>query len=483
MLFIDQLIFKVMISSFRNFAKTKFAGILVFIMIIPFVFWGMGGMFSSGNTNTIAKINKKNISAQEFIDYLNGSGIPQKSIKDNLDKNIIEELLSGLISTTLLDLEVKDYNLIISENTLLKKITKNKNFQDESGNFQRMKYEKFLLENNQSAPQFESRLKKRELQKNLFDYIGAGSISPNFLIKKLYEEENKKLEIDFINLESFYKTKDSFTENELNVFIQENKEQLKVEYLDFNYILINPQNLLGVNEFNQSFFDKIDQIEIDIANGIEFAEIVKNFEIKSINRTNARYSPDLNEIEKKIFELKKNKIDIFENNDEYILFEISKIEPKIPDLKDNQTKKEITELVYQRNKFDYNRDLLEKITNKKFDENDFLKMSDNLIQNTKLNSIRDNKKFDISAVKVLYSLPINSFTLINDEENNIYLAKVKNFETLTIDSNDELFKEYINKQNSNIKNNMLKSYDLYLNDKYKVELNQKTIERVKNFFQ
>ena len=48
---------------------------------------------------------------------------------------------------------------------------------------------------------------------------------------------------------------------------------------------------------------------------------------------------------------------------------------------------------------------------------------------------------------------------------------------------DELFKEYINKQNSNIKNNMLKSYDLYLNDKYKVELNQKTIERVKNFFQ
>ena len=46
-----------MISSFRNFAKTKFAGILVFIMIIPFVFWGMGSMFSSGNTNNIAKIN------------------------------------------------------------------------------------------------------------------------------------------------------------------------------------------------------------------------------------------------------------------------------------------------------------------------------------------------------------------------------------------------------------------------------------------
>ena len=109
----------------------------------------------------------------------------------------------------MLKLEVKDYNLIISENTLFKKITKNKNFQDENGNFQRIKYEKFLLENNQSAPQFEIRLKDRELQKNLFDYIGAGSVSPQFLINKLFEEENKKLVIDFINLEVFYKTKNS----------------------------------------------------------------------------------------------------------------------------------------------------------------------------------------------------------------------------------------------------------------------------------
>ena len=34
--------------------------------------------------------------------------------------------------------------------------------------------------------------------------------------------------------------------------------------------LINPKNLIGINEFNQSFFDKIDQIEIDIANEMDF---------------------------------------------------------------------------------------------------------------------------------------------------------------------------------------------------------------------
>ena len=59
-----------MISSFRNFAKTKFAGLLVFIIIIPFVFWGMGDVFRGGNQNVIATIDSKKISAQEFVNYL-----------------------------------------------------------------------------------------------------------------------------------------------------------------------------------------------------------------------------------------------------------------------------------------------------------------------------------------------------------------------------------------------------------------------------
>ncbi len=472
-----------MIGSFRNFAKTKFAGILVFIMIIPFVFWGMGSMFSSGNTNTIAKLNKTNISTQEFIDYLNTTGIPQEKIRENLQNNIIEELLSGLISTTLLDLEIKDYNLIISENTLLKKIKENKNFHDENGNFQRIKYEKFLLENNQSAPEFEQRLKKRELQKNLFDYIGAGTISPKFLIDKLYEEENKKIEIDFINLKNFYKKKENFTDLELNNFIEENKDQLKVDYLDFNYVVINPQNLIGINEFNQSYFDKIDQIDVDIANGLKFETIVENFNLKVIKKKNFKFSTNNNEIENKIFELRNNNFDIFEIGDDYILYNIGNIDVRKPDLNDEETKNEIMELVAQKDKFEYNRMLLEKIKNNKFDNSDFSKMGQNMIETIKLNSIRDNNKFEINSVQILYSIPINSFTLINDEKNNIYLAKIKKIENQSINDDQKILNEYINKHNSNSKNEMLKSYDLYLNNKYKVTLNQKTIDRVKNFFQ
>ena len=471
-----------MISSFRNFAKTKFAGLLVFIMIIPFVFWGMGSMFSSGNTNNIAKINKINISTQEFIDHINNSNIPQQTIRENLDKNIIEELLSTLVSTTLLDLEVKDFDLIISENTLLKKIKTNKNFLNKNGNFERIKYEKFLLENNQSAPAFELRLRGRELQKNLFDYIGAGSVVPEFLVNKIFEEENKKIEIEFINLQNFYKKKENISDIDIKKFVDNNKENLKIEYIDFNYAIINPKNLIGVEEFNQTFFDKIDQIEIDISNNLDFEEILSNTDIKTINKTNFRYSDNKSDIEKKIFEVRNIEFDIIENQNDYILYKINKSEERTPDLNDPELKNEVLELVHQKEKFDFNSQLLKKIDKKIFKNDEFIKMGGNQIENLQLKSIKDNNKFEINAVELLYSLPLNSFTLINDEKNNIYLAKIKKILYQNIGSNKEKLEEYISKQNTNTKNSILKSYDLFLNEKYNVVLNQKTIERVKNFF-
>ena len=195
-----------MIETLKKFGAKKLGGlILIAVIIIAFGFGGFGGGFSTNNQNNIAKINKTNVTTQDFMNYVNESGISQQAIRENLENNIIEELLSGLISTTLIDLEVKDFDLSITELTVLKKIKENKNFQDENNVFQRTKYEKFLLSNNMSAPMFELQLKNRELQKHLFDFIGAGTITPDFQTKKKFEEENKSLELEYFAMENFYK--------------------------------------------------------------------------------------------------------------------------------------------------------------------------------------------------------------------------------------------------------------------------------------
>jgi peptidyl-prolyl cis-trans isomerase D len=470
------------IAKYLN--KNKIGGIiLIIVIIIAFGFGGFGGGFMSNNQNNIAKINKTNVTTQDFINYINQTGVSQRVIKDNLNNNILEELLSGLISTTLLDLEVKDFNIMLSENSLLKRIKLNDNFIDENGIFQRTKYEKFLLENSISAPIFEQRLKERELQKKLFDFIGAGTISPSFLTAKLYENENKKLELNFIDLSKFYKKDAEFSDEDLLEFIDENNDQLKVEYIDFKYAKINPKNLVGVDEFNQTFFDKVDQIENNILNGVSFDQIVSEFNLESITVNDYKYSENTDEIRKKIYEVRNNNLDIFENNENFIIYTIENLIKKKPDIKDKQIRNEIIKLVTQKSKFDYNKELLEKIRDKKFDDNEFSILGKDQIQFLILNSIKDNKKFDINSVQMLYSLPINTFTLINDVNNKVYIAKIKNYKDVDLKKNSDEFKLYITKEKTNNRNAILKSYDILLNGKYKVDINQNAINNVKNLFQ
>jgi peptidyl-prolyl cis-trans isomerase D len=472
-----------MIETLKKFGAKKLGGlILIAIIIIAFGFGGFGGGFSTNNQNNIAKINKTNVTTQDFMNYLNESGISQQAIRENLNNNIIEELLSGLISTTLIELEVEDFDLSITQLTVLKIIKENKNFHDENNIFQRTKYEKFLLSNNMSAPMFELQLKNRGLQKHLFDLIGAGTITPNFLTKKKFEEENKSLDIEYFAMENFYKEKENYTETEINKFLDENIDQLKREYIDFKYAVLNPKILIGLEEFNQDFFDEIDKIENRISNGENFQSIIQNIkvDITEIKEFTPSSTKKINE--DLIYSKRSSEVDLIENGDNFLLYSITNKFDRGPDLTDQDTKEEIRELVYQKGKFDLNRSVLEEIQNKKFNDNKFKEMAGYSKEYLTINSIKDNDRFEANSVKILYSLPLNSYTLVNDKENKIYLVKLINSKKNTFSETDENYLNFVNNQNTNTRKTILQSYDQLLNSKYQVQLNQKTIDRVKNYF-
>ena len=470
-------------ETLKNFGVKKLGGvILIVIIVIAFGFGGFGGGFSTNNQNNIAKINKTNVTTQDFMDYLNQSNISQQAIRENLDKNIIEELLSGLISTTLIDLEVEDFDLSITDLTVLKKIKENKNFHDENGAFQRTKYEKFLLSNNMSAPMFEIQLKNRELQKHLFDLIGAGTITPDFLIKKMFEEQNKTLDIEYFAMSSQYKEKNSYTNEELEQFVKENADQLKRDFIDFKYAVLNPKNLIGLEEFNQDFFDEIDAIENKISQGETFESILENInvDIKEVNKFVASSAMESNE--DIIYSKKSTKLDIIENGDNFLLYSITDKYELAADLNDEATRDDMIELVYQKGKFDLNRSVLEEIQKKEFDNNKFNEMGANNLKTISLNSINDHNTFEENSVKILYSLPINSFTLVSDKDNEIYLVKIINSKDKPYSENDDNYLKFVQNQNTENRKSILASYDQLLNNKYNVQLNQKTIDRVKNYF-
>ena len=59
-----------MLNKFKNFSKSKLGAVVVFIVALPFVFFGMGSVFQNKDTNNIAKIDNYNISTKNFINHI-----------------------------------------------------------------------------------------------------------------------------------------------------------------------------------------------------------------------------------------------------------------------------------------------------------------------------------------------------------------------------------------------------------------------------
>ena len=477
-----------MLNNLRNFAKTKLAVVLVGIIIIPFVFWGMGGVFSGGNKNNIAKINDKSISTQDFVNYINLSKIESDTIRKNIDNNIIEEILAELISKTMISMEINDLNLKISDKILKKTIKENNNFKDENNNFSRIKYEKFLLSSNLSAPDFESRLRENELRKKLFSYVSGGLNSPLFLVNNTYKEQSKKVKINYINLENIYKKKEDFSSEEISKFIDEHNDTLKEKIISFRYSKITPKDLIGIDEFNNLFFEKIDDIENEISNGTTLENLLTKYQLKSNLKENFNLNEGSNDGEfyKKIYEnAENNKLKLLDENDFYILYEISDIKELLPNIENENFIAEVKELLFNESKHQFNYNLIQKIGKKKFNQKDFdelSKMSFAKIENIEINSIKDNNKFSVDSIKYLYTLSKNNYALISDKDKNIYLIKIINISVSNISKNSEDFPVYKEQTNIKLRDNIYSSYDFFLNNKYKIKINEKTVERVKNYF-
>ena len=474
-----------MLNSIRNFSKTITAKIFLFIVAVPFVFWGMGDVFTSGNTNSLAKINNENISTEDFIDHINELNINQNLIKDRLEDNILEEVLSRLISNKLIELEIKEANLVISDKILAEKIKTNSNFLDENLNFSRTKYEKFLLSNNLTASRFEKNFKENEFQEELFNYLGGGIKSPNFLVNNSYEDETKKINIEFINLENIYSKKENINNDDVKNYINKNKEKLKKDYIDFSYSKVTPKDLIGLDEYNDEFFTKIDEIESKLLNNVSFKDTIQTYDLKSISKNNFIPQSDKETIETKIYNLRNNeKSGVIDESDFFVIYEITKIENKIPNVDDSNFVNQIKQFIFNKNKFEFNKKILNKINDNNFFNSDFNKLvsGKNKIEKMLIKSKNDVEKFSSESLEIIYSLPIKSFALVADNEKNIYLVKILNHKVDKILENNELKNIYYIEANNLIKDKIFQTYDVYLNSKYTIKINEKTLERVKNYF-
>ena len=86
-----------MLTSIRKITTSFLAKVLIGIIILPFLFWGMGDVFRGGNQNILATIESEKISAQNFVQYVNRLNLNEEQRKKLNKIKLLDKILSDYV--------------------------------------------------------------------------------------------------------------------------------------------------------------------------------------------------------------------------------------------------------------------------------------------------------------------------------------------------------------------------------------------------
>ena len=479
-----------MLGSIRKFSGSIYAKILLGIIIIPFVFWGMGSSFVGGSKNVVVVIEDEKYSIEQFGTYIN------RQVGRKVKASEVENLLSSFIGEKLIEKEIEYLGITLSDKSLSKLIKHQKDFK-RNNEFSRTAYEKFLLENNLTAPTFESILLKQEKKKQLFDYIGGGIVPPKFLINASFNKLNQKRNIQLINLNNVFDKKLNFTENEINTYFKNNKSKYSKIYKSIKFIELKPENLVNDSEFTDLFFKKIDEIDDLVIEGKNFNSIIQKFNLEMPNLytiddagkniENKIIIKNSKNLINKIFEIDEFAPTILlEDKNNYFLIELVKSENIEMNIANESVKNKIKIDLGQTSKRKFIAGLIDKINKNNFSKLDFDKLSQDevvKIQKILLNGQNDNKILDKEIVQQIYNSSEKKVFIVSDlgfSEN--YLIYIDKIEKVAIKDNDKDYQKYLNLSKANIRSNLYNAYDNYIKKRYKIDINYQALDTVKNYF-
>ena len=484
-----------MITSIGKFSKSFFVKVLVGIIILPFVFWGMGDVFRGGNQNVIASIDSKKVSTQEFTDYLRRLNLNEEQIKSLPRTDLIEKILSEYIGKKVMSLEIKKLKITVNDNSL-RDIIKNDELFLKDKKFSRTMYEKFLITSGLTAPQFEANIAEQEKRRQFLSLLSGGIVIPETLVKNEFKKENQTKIIKYIDLEKYHSSKKPTEESKRDLY-ERNKEIFFKELKSIRYAEITPEKVSGSKEYNENFFNQLDTIENNILDGQPFDEAVKNSDLRVvlIEKINANKEDEKKKINnnisdnlfEKIYNLKSIKSpEVINLNNKYYLAEISSIEKKIKPIQDPDVQEALNAQLNFKNKIENNTSIIKDISMGAFDKQKFKDFaSDNNleIKDYTINNLKQNEIFSVGIIKRIFLTNDGEIDLITNNtltKSFLVLAVSTKYKDLKKENSE--YEQYEAKARLNLINKIYQSYDNNLNEKYKVELNQRTIERVKNSF-
>ena len=476
-------------NKFAKASKNILIKVLVIIIIAVFALWGIGDLFSSGKNNVVAEIGNENIYTQDFNQELRNELRNQNisNIQEAIKNNFHYQVLNKLVSSKIIEIYSRENNIFVSEKTLANFIKQIPEFQTNK-EFSRIKYEKYLLENGLTANTFEQNFKQSLLKKIIIDSFTGGLKSTSYHENVVHKYVTKEIGIQYLELNQIIKNI-NFTELEIKTYYDENKSNLlSDEYREFEFLVLDVNNLGEGN--NDLFFKKISEIENNILENKNFLEIAEKYNLNNknaftINKSgyliNSEKSADLDQkIIEKLFNLNDNfKTDLVETKGKFYLLTLKKIILPKSLLLNEKTKKFIINDMKLKKLSEKIKSINNEIKEAKKDLFEEIQKKENLTLKEIFFKSRfeANKLFSQSNIQQIFQKKLKE-NLLLETNGEFYLVKVSK-ESYSADTISAEKKQLYEKQViSDFSNQILFLFDKILNEKYKVKINEKVLNRI-----
>lgn len=174
-----------MLDLIRQRAQSWAVKVAFGIIIIVFVFWGVGNMNSAG-PNVVATVNGKPIPVRDLMTQISSrenqvrAVAPDFTAEEMRSLRIPEQSLQMLISRSLVTQEAKKLGVTVTPVELLAFLRTIPDFQGPDGKFDQATYERIITREGRTVPQFEEDMMTDLLGEKMREYVsGAVTVTPD----------------------------------------------------------------------------------------------------------------------------------------------------------------------------------------------------------------------------------------------------------------------------------------------------------------
>lgn len=241
-----------MLDYIRSNAQSFGVKVAFAIIILVFMFWGVGSLTDGGSSNVVAKVNGEAITAQQFeqayqraAEYAmrNDPSLTREAL---VQQKLGRQVLNELISAQLIRQEAARVGMTVSPEEMHYVVSKLPAFQDAQGKFDPEAYKRNIEAQRMSVAEYEQGLADSILRDKVMRTVAGSAWAAGDEARKYYDFLTQQRTVEYLYLPAAdFAASVKPTEEELNAWYEAHKAELASQpRVEVEYVAVAPEGLV-----------------------------------------------------------------------------------------------------------------------------------------------------------------------------------------------------------------------------------------------